>query len=220
MRIFAVVKGKNMKRICSILMMCLCMASLVAQDMKTVFISMPDSIIPLLTKVNREDCVDFLDSNMKAQVKNRFDNQAELKTLTEDYLQMQITEVSTLEMKLLPLNDSVKVICLVKTLCASACDSEVRFYTTDWQETDASKYLRFPSEEAFYLPKDSVDDAYQTIREKADMYLLRLSLMSDKPALSLEYTTPSYLNKEDREKLMPYLRKEPIVYEWKDGKFQ
>ena len=200
-------------------MMCLCMASLMAQDMKTVFIAMPDSIIPLLTKVNREDCVDFLDSNMKAQVKNRFDNQAELKMLTEDYLQMQFTEVSTLEMKLLPLNDSVKVICFVKTLCASVCDSEVRFYTTDWQEADASKYMRLPSEEAFYLPKDSVDDAYQAIREKADMYLLRLSLMPDKTALSLEYTTPSYFNKEDREKLMPYLRKEPIVYRWENGRF-
>ena len=40
-----------------------------AQDMKALFVSMPDSIAPLLTKVNREDCIDFLASNMKAEVK-------------------------------------------------------------------------------------------------------------------------------------------------------
>ena len=41
-----------------------------AQDARTVFINMPDSLMPLLTKVNREDCIDFLDSKMRAQVKN------------------------------------------------------------------------------------------------------------------------------------------------------
>ena len=42
-----------------------------AQDMKSVFVSMPDSVAPLLTKVNKEDCVDFLAYDMKAEVKNR-----------------------------------------------------------------------------------------------------------------------------------------------------
>jgi hypothetical protein len=36
-----------------------------AQDARTVFINMPDSLMPLLTKVNREDCIDFLDSKMR-----------------------------------------------------------------------------------------------------------------------------------------------------------
>ena len=76
-----------------------CVASVMAQDMRSVFISMPDSVAPLLTKVNREDCVDFLDSNMKAVVRNRFDKESELKTLTKDYLLMQMTASSTMEMK-------------------------------------------------------------------------------------------------------------------------
>lgn len=115
-------------------MVCLCTVTASAQDMKSVFVNMPDSIAPLLTKINREDCVDFLASDMKAQVKNRFDKQSELKSLTDDYLLMQVTDVSTWEMKLLPINDSIKVICVIKTLCASVCDSEIHFYTTGWQE--------------------------------------------------------------------------------------
>ena len=49
-----------------------CAMPLFAQNMKSVFIAMPDSITPLLSQVNKEDCVDFLDSNMKAEVTNRF----------------------------------------------------------------------------------------------------------------------------------------------------
>ena len=104
-----------------------------AQDMKSVFLAMPDSMTPLLTKVNKEDCIDFLASGMRAEVRNRFDQPAEMKELTEDYVLMQTSAVGTLEMKLLPVNDSTKVVCMVKTVCASACDSEIRFYTSDWR---------------------------------------------------------------------------------------
>ena len=57
-----------MRTILLIVVSVLCGISVSAQDMKSVFIAMPDSITPLLTKVNKEDCVDFLDSNMKAEV--------------------------------------------------------------------------------------------------------------------------------------------------------
>ena len=115
-------KDDNMKKLISILIGIASVVGVQAQDMKTLFVSMPDSIAPLLTKVNREDCIDFLASNMKAEVKNRFGKTAELKKLTDDYLQLQTTSRSTLEMKLLPLNDSVKIVCMVNTVCASAAD--------------------------------------------------------------------------------------------------
>ena len=44
--------------------------ALQAQEAKTLFVNMPDSLSPLLTKVNREDCIDFLESKMKAQVRS------------------------------------------------------------------------------------------------------------------------------------------------------
>ena len=192
-----------------------------AQDMKSVFIAMPDSITPLLTKVNKEDCVDFLDSQMKAAVKNRFDGTAEMKVLTEDYTLVQTSEIGTLEMKLLPVNDSTKVVCMVKTVCASACDSDVRFYASDWsKELDAASFLQRPSADVFFLPNDTRSEEGILIRKKADMHLMKASLSKDEPTLTFIYTTPDYLNQEDQEKLLPHLRKEPVVLEWKDGKFR
>ena len=74
-----------------------------AQDMRSLFIAIPDSIMPLLTKVNREDFGDFLDSGMKAEVKNRFGNKSEMRKMTSDYVDLQLTSSSNVEMKLLPM---------------------------------------------------------------------------------------------------------------------
>ena len=198
-----------------------CVMSVVAQDMKTVFVAMPDSVTPLLTKVNREDCIDFLDSNMKAVVKNRFGNMAEMKILTDDYVLMQTSEIGTLEMKLLPLSDSIKVICMVKTVNASAADSSVRFYTSDWsQQLDAKEFLQLPSMELFFLPNDSLTDEAILTRKKADMHLMNAQLSKEDTSLTFTYTAPNYLNEEDRKKLLPHLRKEPIVLRWSEGKFR
>lgn len=210
-----------MKKTLFIIGMLLGVLSLHAQDMKTLFIAMPDSVTPLLTKVNREDFVDFLASNMKAEVKNRFGKPSELKKLTDDYLLLQTTERSSMEMKLLPMNDSVKVICVVNTVCGPVCDSEVRFYDTQWQELAQQDFIRLPEVDAFYLPVDTLaGEAYRAIREKADMELVKANLSEEKPEIAFTYTTPEYLAKEEKEKLAAYTKKEPIVYEWKEGKFQ
>ena len=210
-----------MQRILLIVLTFFCAMPMVAQDMTSVFIAMPDSIAPLLTQVNKEDCVDFLDSNMKAEVTTRFGGTAEMKVLTEDYVFLQTTPSSTLEMKLLPVNDSTKVVCMVKTVCASACDSEIHFYTSDWKGKMAvGDFLQKPEQEAFYLPNDSVTEESVLIRKKADMHLMKASLSKDDASLTFIYTTPDYLNKEDKKQMLRYLNPNPVVFQWKDGKFR
>ena len=210
-----------MKRLLFFIVGLLIVLSVSAQEMKSVFLAMPDSLTPLLTRVNKEDCIDFLASNMKAEVKNRFDKPAEMKVLTDDYLQIQMTESSALELKLLPLNDTTKVVCMIRTFCTSACDSKVRFYTSDWkEELDAGTFLQQPSGDAFFLPGDTLTEEGALLRRKADMHLMKASLSKDDASITFVYTTPDYLNKEDREKLMPYLRQEPIVFRWQEGKFR
>ena len=118
------------------------------------------------------------------------------------------------------LNDSVKVICVINTVCGPVCDSEIRFYSTRWEQLAESDFIRLPSVEAFYLPVDTLtDEAYVAIREKADMELVKATLSEDKSIISFTYTTPEYLAKTEREKLAVYIKKEPVIYEWKEGKF-
>ncbi|MGO5523345.1 DUF3256 family protein [Phocaeicola plebeius] len=211
-----------MKRILILIfVLYVCGAAGRAQDLKTLFVALPDSLSPLLTEVNRADFGDFLESGMKAEVKNRFGNMSEMTKLTSDYLFLKTTSASTLELKLLPLNDSVKVICAVSTYSAPAADSQITFYDTNWHELPLPDFLQLPQEDEFYLTPASTAqaDSLKNLRAYADMYLWKAELSSDKPVLKFTYTTPDYLDKETAKDLRPYLKSQPVCLEWKEGKF-
>lgn len=189
-----------------------------AQDMRSLFINMPDSVLPLLTKNNRMDCVDFIDSEMKAEVKNRFGEPSELKKLTNDYLFLQTTGQSFVEMKLLTVSDTIKVVCAVRTACGPACDSSICFYDMKWNMLNASNYIDLPVEEMFYNTSPNENEEYSLLRKKADMCLIKASLSEKDTDIRFEYTTPDYLNKEDKIKIKSYL-KSFLVYHWTGGKY-
>lgn len=190
-----------------------------AQEAKTLFVNMPDSLSPLLTKVNREDCIDFLESKMKAQVENRFGKKSEMTDLSKDYIRMQMSSQSTWQMKVLALNDSTNVICTVSTACAPACDSSISFYTDDWKPLTASLFITLPVMGDFLNTPDSADVyEFDEARRSADMLLMKADFNKENTELTVTLTTPDYMSKETAEKLKPFLRR-PIVYHWKNGAF-
>lgn len=205
-----------MKRIPLFIFFILAVSNIQAQSARSLFDSIPESIVPLFTYVNRTDFADFLDSNMRAVIKNKLENESEMTDLTEDYARIRMTSRSTWEMKLLPLNDSTKVICVVSTVCAPVCDSDVRFYTTAWEEMPAKDFLSLPVMDDFFQVPDSAKlDAYNALRQKADMLLVKAELAKDANALSFTFTTPEYAEgKEESDNWAPYLDS-PLVYTWR-----
>ncbi len=195
------------------------LTSLQAQEAKTLFVNMPDSLSPLLTKVNRADCVDFLESKMKAQVENRFGKKSEMTELGKDYIRMQMSPQTTWQMKVLALNDTTNVICTVSTACAPACDSSIRFYTTDWKSLTESQFITLPAMGDFLNTPDSTGIyAFDEARRSADMLLMKADFNKENTELTVTLTTPDYMSKETAEKLKPFLRR-PIVYRWENGAF-
>ena len=192
-----------------------------AQDLKSLFIAMPDSLLPLLTKVNRQDFGDFLQSGMKAQVKNRFGKTSEMLTMTEDYLELQLTSVSKVEMKLLPVNDSTQVICVAKTYNGPVADTHLAFYTTEWQELNAGKYIQFPKSDDFYiepiLPEKK--DSLEHLKPYADVNFRKAQLSKEERTVRFFYTVPDYMEQKTAEALRTYLRTTPICYQWSEGRF-
>ena len=211
-----------MKRIIVWILWSLPLLGLQAQNERTCFVNMPDSLLPLLTPVNRADCVDFLESNMKAEVTNVFDRKSQMTHLSDDYIRLQLTPQSTWQMKLLAVTDSTKVICVVSTVCAPACDSRICFYSTDWHPLPASDYLPSLPGLADFLkpaPVTQEDYRYEDAVRSADMLLMRADLSPADACLTITWTTPDYLGKETADKLRPFIRRESVVYEWRGGRY-
>ena len=185
--------------------------------MRQWLVSMPDSVMPLLTKNNRLDFVDFLDCGMEAVVTNRLDGKSRMTKLTGDYLHISYTGTSDVEMKLLPVNDTADVLCMVTTMKAAVCDSRVAFFDEAWHPLDVAEFFDVPRLEAFRSTHrtDSADAAWA----KMDIYLKRYSLSPDEAVLVCRLTTLDYLNREDRKAVAPYMKREEIVYRWAGGRF-
>lgn len=186
-----------------------------AQEMRTIFIEMPDSVIPLLTHSNRADCVDFLDAKMRARVTNRLDGHSELLQLTTDYLKMQLTDHTSLQMKLLPRTSGDTIICMIKTVCAEACDSRIQFYTKKWQQiSPCTKLFKKPRIKDFFTN----DNSLEKILRIADMYLVELTLSPLQTTIKANYTMPAYMSHEDSTFVTKSMH--PIEYQWTGKRFE
>lgn len=111
---------------------------------------MPDTIVPYLSENNKLDLIDFMDSNMKAEVRNQFEGKTELTLLTDDFASLTLNEATQLDMRLLtvsePVDSASQIICLVSTYGSDARDSEIDFYSLKWRKLDATKYIQHPAQ--------------------------------------------------------------------------
>lgn len=192
-----------------------------AQDLKSLYTAIPDSLSPLLTKVNRQDFGDFLSSKMKAEVQNRFGKKSEMTQLTDDYLELKLTSVSRVEMKLLPVNDSTQVICVAKTYNGPVADTELAFYSTSWEKLPTADFIELPQKDDYFILPTSPEktDSLNHLKAQADMHLQKAKLSDQSQTLQFTYTVPDYLEKTTAETIQAYLKKSPLCYEWKAGRF-
>ena len=170
--------------------------------MRDYIVQMPDSVMPLMTTVNRADCVDFCEAGMEAKVTNRLGGTTILSALTDDYALWHYTASSQVEMKRLPLTDSTSVICLVHTVLLPEPDSHIDFYDEHWQPLPTEHY-------ASTLPG--------TNRSSSSLSTLHISLSPDAPTLKAELHWETYTMKDEHAVLTPAT--ETYWYDWKEGTF-
>lgn len=210
-----------MKRILLLILVCVCAFTIKAQDIDAIFVTMPNNYIPQLENEWRKDLVELYKSGQEAKLKNTMNGTSSIKKLTDNYLLLQVTERSTVEMKLLPLVNNTNVVCMITTVYGPVPDSRIQFFTTTWEPLEASDM--FTPVSADWFLKEDVDKnsiAFIESTSRLDMDLRKYSLNPDDLTLTVEYTTPQYLSKEDRKKVEPYLKDTPKVYTWEKFHFK
>ena len=118
--------------------------------MRDVISQMPDTLAPALSKNNRLDCIDFLASNMKAEVNNMLGGKSELQRMTDNYAQFLLSDGLRMQLRLLDTNQEVdgarQLICMVQTYGGDVRESVVRFFSVQWNELPAADFVKLPGE--------------------------------------------------------------------------
>lgn len=185
-----------------------------AQTAKEVFVSMPDSVLEVFSKNDRADFADFLDSKMKAVVKNKNGANSEMTVLTNDYLNLNITSEVSWQMKLLQVNDSTKIVCCVETFKAPAKVSSIRFYTTNWRELNTTDYITLPNTSDFVVGTEK-----EKTTQEITMLLLSAQVSAGSDNLVFTFKPEEYMH-ETAVELIKGKVKEKIVYRWNKIRFE
>lgn len=209
-----------MKRLNLFFAFMLCTAFASAQTVREAFLSMPDDVLPLLSKNNRADFIDFAESGMQAVVKDKMQYSAEMTEKKDNYIRLRTSDVSDFQIKILPLTDSVNVICTVTTVEVPVKSSHIDFYTADWQKADASEFFPELSISDFLVRTDESFLRDSVMHSAlADINLYGIDLVPDADVAEVTVTTEGYATKEEAARIKSWISAIPVRLCWKNGKF-
>ena len=190
-----------------------------AQKIEEYFLKMPDDMIVQLEEAWRNELVDMYKSGKTATLENSMQGESTLLKLTNDYLLLQSTERTTIELKCLPFDNNTNVICMITTVSAPVADSRVDIYTTNWIPLDN---IFTPVADDWFW-KDNINRLspdFIDANAALDMCLIKYSLSAENTYLTAEYMTPQYLDDELRKKVIPLLKNETKTFKWKINHFE
>ena len=153
-----------------------------SKGIKSVFIDMPEDMMPMIGENARKDLVDFIEYGMKATVENEWGGRTTLTKLTPNYLELQEDSRGCVvtQMMMLPMGRDT-IVCMVRTLNTPVPDSEILFYNRQCEPMPAGKFFSAPKAKDF-------NTSSKTYTAIGSVEYMRLSLS---PATSSDGTQPS-----------------------------
>ncbi len=105
--------------------------------------TMPENVLPILSKNNILDCIDFMEAGMEAEVTNRMTGKSSMTYLGKTLATFQLTSVTKADIALFDKGtDDVLIYVVTTSVTDSLPDSHVRVYASDW--STATEDLQFP----------------------------------------------------------------------------
>ncbi|MDO5664545.1 MAG: DUF3256 family protein [Bacteroidia bacterium] len=187
-----------------------------SQKIDDVFKTMPNSILPGLSEGNRTM---LLVDTGKTVIPYTF-GEIEKLTYSPDFLKIKTSEIGTTQIKLLPLINDTQIICVIKTVCRNACDSNIKFYSTDWKELNANTLLPHISAESFLDESKKGTDNYKFAVSLSDIYPISAEFENGTNTLTLKLDLKNYLSSEQLAKIKPFVKSETIILNWNNTSFK
>ncbi len=180
-----------------------------SQNIDSVILDMPENIIPALSVDNRT----MLLVDSTARVIPTVFGEVEKLTYRDDYLKVKTSDVGTAQIKTLDTKNDTYIVCVIKTVCAPACDSDIKFYDSEWEEIDKSTLLPSMTVESFITFKDN--QKHQTIYKSLlpDICLID-ARFDDTGKLVLKLDVENYLSGEDLEKFNQTFELKDLTLKW------
>lgn len=195
-----------------------CTVAAKAQNMEKLFGEMPDSIVPVMSKTNRLDCIDFFKSKMTSNVQNIYNGKSRISDLTENFLVLQPTTSSQVEMRTYDVEGKGRIIAVAYTYMAPAKETTLAFYDMSWKKLKTADFISLPQKNEFIIKNDTADSENL---EKAKGILADAFVFAeiDKDSGNISFALSTEAVTDDKlKKALPYIARPPR-YAWNSKKF-
>ena len=188
-----------------------------AEDLRTLFIGMPDSIMPALTRSDRMDFMDYMDSGMKAKVRNKLGGESVMTRFEDNMLTVVTSGAGRMDMVLFRMKSGSNLICIISTVTAKYDDSRLAFYTENWEPVATSGLIELPVFDD-YLTKEALNsDSVVDFKKKSMLRLQTVTPLDG--ALEFRYTSLDDLGL-DADRYRSWIKQAPLRYEWNGKRFK
>lgn len=205
-----------MKRVILILFISIVgLTSISGQNLNDLISSMPDNIVFGLDAGMKDMLIANPEDTAKLPIERGTYGSIKRLAISADYISLQTSDAGITQIKMLPLINDSKIVCVVKTVCGGICDSQVQFYTTKWLPINQKDLLPVITKDSFI--KTDVDRNSQSFGNAyaaLDLTAIKLSMSADNTTLTAKSEIKGYLSEEDYKKIEPYLIDEPIILNW------
>ena len=199
----------DMKKILIIICFLTCWLGVSAQSLREVWIEMPDSILPYLSKSQRTELADYVEMKAEPAVLSTFGDSVRIERMTNNYLLLKANEATRLEIKLLDNN----TLALVQTWMAPAAESKLSLFNLQWQPKEAVVAYK-----ANIVKPDSMsDEDFTDLKTLMSPRLKEYRLSADNNSLSVSWNYP-LLSKKDVKRVTELLK--PQVLNWTGKDFR
>ena len=198
-----------MKKYLIIICFLTCWLGTSAQNLREVWINMPDTISPYLNKNLRTELVDDVKMGVEPAVKNLLDDTTRIDRITKDYMLVRLGDASSMEIKLL----DNSTIALIQTWNAPVAESKLTLFNQQWQPRGT---VILP-QETIEKPDTITETKFNDIKSLMTPCLRELHFNADDNSLIVSYDYP-LLSKDERNRVKAY--RKPVILHWSGKDFR
>lgn len=193
-----------------------------AKSMRELWLTIPDSLMPYVDKNHRIEMVEFLGMNLRGDVDNLFGSKSEMDTLTNDYAALTLNEAMEVQLKRLPMNGSDSIVCMLRTIKGPAPESELIFFTQDWQPTNLPSPLNYANRNAtaqrlICRPDTMSETRFNELKAMLSPILVSGKLFCDSNRLQLQVSVPTEY--AEQKALLKQITP-PMDWIWENGQYR
>lgn len=188
-------------------------------SVRRAFIDMPNSVLEIIPRSTRQDMLAYYDVDSLWRAPNAMEGISMIRKMTSDFLEVEITPVSRLQIKILPYkNGNIVGVGYTISTEGHAPDTELRFFDPELEEIPVKKIINEPDVRNFFDITKGAPLSSKELDSIIPFPTVLYQFSPDSPALSAALTVEKYLPVDTYKRLSPYFRK-PLRYQWHGGKY-